>query len=416
MESATRTLQAERRIIQCEAVKMEESRTQRLAILRDAVLRTAPQRLSCVSSGLPWPIVSEDGVEDGQKLSSDRDEGNHLWLARRHQAIEEGLQDWVVLLGDHRAHEEDGAHWSAPATDKAVAPPLAGLASEGGKARQSGDLFAAELPELGQLGDQCASDGRADARHRGEQVFLVAPGWRAPYRIIDVGVDASQLLLQCLEEPIDAFLEARDRDTLLALAFGTDHLDDLPPPRNKVGQQSRRLVRERTRLWLGRLRKMRDDSRINWIGLCALADCLGKGANLGRIDDDDWKLSRSQSCRRNRLEAAGCLQSNNSRRNGFKPLDQLLKPRRITLHHKELTTGTNCDVEPVFRNVDTNDDVLHVDPSLPNRASRFAAPATVRVQRNRGRGPMLRSGLHGPRMNRSPVRHRIRQYTGCSDS
>src|SRR5579871_3200951 len=251
MESATRTLQAERRIIQCEAVKMEESRTQRLAILRDAVLRTAPQRLSCVSSGLPWPIVSEDGVEDGQKLSSDRDEGNHLWLARRHQAIEEGLQDWVVLLGDHRAHEEDGAHWSAPATDKAVAPPLAGLASEGGKARQSGDLFAAELPELGQLGDQCASDGRADARHRGEQVFLVAPGWRAPYRIIDVGVDVSQLLLQCLEEPIDAFLEARDRDTLLALAFGTDHLDDLPPPRNEVGQQSRRLVRERTRLGLG---------------------------------------------------------------------------------------------------------------------------------------------------------------------
>src|SRR6187549_1583184 len=32
------------------------------------------ERLSCKSSGLPWPVIPKDGVEHRQKLSGDRDE------------------------------------------------------------------------------------------------------------------------------------------------------------------------------------------------------------------------------------------------------------------------------------------------------------------------------------------------------
>src|SRR6185503_4626189 len=57
-------------------------------------------------------------------------------------------------------------------------------------------------------------------------------------------------------------------------------------------------------------------------------------------------------------------------------------------------------------------DGVHLIPSLRNRASQ-AAQATVRVQWNDGRGAALRSGPRGPRMRRSPARHRIGQSSRC---
>src|SRR5262249_55775990 len=70
-----------------------------------------------------------------------------------------------------------------------------------------------------------------------------------------------------------------------------------------------------------------------------------------------------------------------------------------------LSTRTHCDVETIFRNVDTNDDSFHGDPSLCKRA-RSAAPATVRVRWNGGRGTRLTDGLIGPGGGRTPARHR----------
>src|SRR4051794_41759325 len=53
------------------------------------------ERLSWVSSGLPWFLVSQDGVEDGEELAGDGDEGDHLGLAGGAEAIAEGLEDGV---------------------------------------------------------------------------------------------------------------------------------------------------------------------------------------------------------------------------------------------------------------------------------------------------------------------------------
>src|SRR5262249_50338045 len=85
---------------------------------------------------------------------------------------------------------------------------------------------------------------------------------------------------------------------------------------------------------------------------------------------------------------------------------QLFQTGRIALNRKHLSTRANSDVEAVFRYVDTNGDVFHGDPSLPNRASRFAAPATVRVRWIDRRGATLSHGLQGPRAHRPPARHR----------
>ena len=53
--------------------------------------------------------------------------------------------------------------------------PLAGLAGEGSEARKSGNLFAAELSELGQFCDQGSCDDRPNAGHGREEIFLLSP-------------------------------------------------------------------------------------------------------------------------------------------------------------------------------------------------------------------------------------------------
>src|SRR5262250_409081 len=105
--------------------------------------RLRGERLSCLSSGLPWPIVPDDCVEDGQQLSSDSDECNHFGFAGCDQAVEEGFQDWVVFFGYHCAHEQGGANGRPSAADEAFAPPFAGLARERSKPYKGGNLLVA---------------------------------------------------------------------------------------------------------------------------------------------------------------------------------------------------------------------------------------------------------------------------------
>src|ERR1700687_1403980 len=54
---------------------------------------------------------------------------------------------------------------------------------------------------------------------RGEQVFLLGPGRRAPHVVGDVVIQFGQLLLQGLAQPGDALLQAGKRDVTGALAF-----------------------------------------------------------------------------------------------------------------------------------------------------------------------------------------------------
>src|SRR5262249_30126234 len=108
---------------------------------------TRGERLSWLSSALPWPIVSENGIEDGQELSSDGDESGHLGFSGGNEAVEEGLQDRIVPFGDHGTHEQDGAHGCATAADEASATPLAGLACGTSKAPDPRKLVAGETAQ-----------------------------------------------------------------------------------------------------------------------------------------------------------------------------------------------------------------------------------------------------------------------------
>src|SRR5918912_188485 len=116
--------------------------SQRVIGARSGILpRAAGERLSWLSSGLPWFLVSQDGVEDGEEFAGDRDEGDHFGLAGGAEAVAEDLEDGVVTGGDEGGEEEGAAHAFASAADHALALPLAGLAGVGGAAREPGDLL-----------------------------------------------------------------------------------------------------------------------------------------------------------------------------------------------------------------------------------------------------------------------------------
>src|SRR5436190_8011550 len=105
----------------------------------------APQRLCCLSSVLPWFLVPEHSIEDGEKLAGDCDEGNHLGLTEGEQVLIEGPQHVVATDCGHCRHEDGRANGCATAGDHAFALPLAGLLGARCDSDQAGDLVAAAL-------------------------------------------------------------------------------------------------------------------------------------------------------------------------------------------------------------------------------------------------------------------------------
>jgi hypothetical protein len=124
----------------------------------------------------------------------------------------------------------------------------------------------------------------------GEQVLLLAPGWRTADGSVDRRGDFGKLLLERRDQPGDALFDALDRDAPLPIALGDDHLDDLPAPGDEIGEQPGRFVGERKQVGLGRLDEAGDHRRIDRVGLGALAQRLGEMAHLRGVDDHQRQL------------------------------------------------------------------------------------------------------------------------------
>ena len=136
------------------------------------------------------------------------------------------------------------------------------------------------------------------------------------------------------------------------------HGDDLAPSPDEVGQQPGLLVWKRPRLKVRCFGKMRNDTGINGIGLGTLADRLGEGTDLHRVDDCHRQSSSPQAGGHHGLKAASRLQRNNVRRELAQPCGQLLHPGCITVNGECFSTWAHDDIEAVLRNVDTNNNPI----------------------------------------------------------
>ncbi len=68
-----------------------------------------------------------------------------------------------------------------------------------------------------------------------------------------------------------------------ALLLGGDHDDELAPPRQQVLQLAQVRIGHRSRRRTHRLGDMRDDPRVDRVGLGQLPERLGEAANLPRV-------------------------------------------------------------------------------------------------------------------------------------
>ena len=202
----------------------------------------------------------------------------------------------------------------------------------------------------------------------------------------------------------------------MPVLLGHDHLDDLPSSADKLRESAGLRIGERADFRFGGRDEGGNHRGIDRIGLGALAQGIGEEADLGRIDDDDRKAGRRQGRHRQRLQTSRRLERHDIGIEGSEPFDQIVQSDMVVGEPETIAGRQDMHIQPILRNIDT-DDLIHLLPSLPNRASLSqAALATVRVRWNGGRRPLLSHGLGVPKVLRSPVRHRSSQTTKFCNS
>ena len=219
------------------------------------------------------------------------------------EAFVEALENRVVPGGDEGGHVEAGADLGAAAPDGAPAAHGTAVPVEGGDADQGGDLPSVEAAEFGQVGDQGAGGGLADAGHALEQVLGLAPGRAAPDGGVDLGLEIGQFALERLEQPVDALEGAPAGQAGAAVALGGHHLDDLAPAGDQLCERAGLFVGHRPGRRRDRFGEMGDRRGVQRVGLGKLAGRPGEVADLARVDHRQRQARRTQRRRHRDLVA-----------------------------------------------------------------------------------------------------------------
>ena len=110
--------------------------------------------------------------------------------------------------------------------------------------------------------------------------------------------------------------------SVAAVAFGNQHLEQLPPSCHQGTQVAGRLIGQRTHRWPDRFRETGNHCRVQPICLGQLAHRASEGSHPARVDDRDRQAGRGQSCGKADLHAARGLENDQRRRNRDQALDQ----------------------------------------------------------------------------------------------
>jgi len=216
---------------------------------------------------VPGRLILEHGVDDGEELAHDGDEGDFGRLARRTQALIEGAERGVVPCGDQRGHVEGGAYGCATAPDLTATPPLAAVAVEGGDADEGGDGAAVEAPQFGEVGEQGPRDRGTDAGDAAQEVFLDAPDRTLLNRATDLVINIRDAALEPADMVAQVAGHGSRRDMGEPQPLGVEHLQQLAPARHEEGEGLRVCIGECPWPGLHARAKERQHARVNRIGL-----------------------------------------------------------------------------------------------------------------------------------------------------
>ena len=155
-------------------------------------------------------LIAQHGVEDRQKLTHARHEGDLGDLAGLSQSGIKPLQNRVVT---HRREGGQIQHVTNGRTSTPHAPsPAQGAAVtiEWRDADQGGDLLAVELAQFGQTGDQGQDGDVPEPLDLAQQFGLGLPGGGGFHRLAQALLGGLQALLQPVDVGLDCLLYTSD--------------------------------------------------------------------------------------------------------------------------------------------------------------------------------------------------------------
>ena len=147
------------------------------------------------------------------------------------------------------------------------------------------------------------------ATDRAQQVLALAPEGTRTDLLVEIVIHLSELSaepLNVLAELLAQWLwRILDRRGHQPMPFGGQHLLQLSTPPHECRQRPRRGIRQRSYFGLDRLAEVRQNLRVQTVGLGQLPSCTCEIPHLAWIGDDHRQLLGAERRGRAGLEAAG---------------------------------------------------------------------------------------------------------------
>ena len=121
-----------------------------------------------------------------------------------------------------------------------------------------------------------------------------------------------------------------------------------------IGQHAGCLVRHRPHHRLGGFDKAGDHPGVDRIGLGPLAQCLGIGSHLRRVDHDQRQACARQAGRYDRSRSRRSPRPPQRRLMPCQPATQFGKPIRVAAGRPRFSGWQDMHVQPILRHIDAN--------------------------------------------------------------
>ena len=328
--------------------------------------------------------MPENGIEHDEQLAHASGKRDLGFLAGRQQPRVKRLQHRITARSNQGGHIKHRANLGAAAPNRAPAAQLAAIVIERCDADQRGDFAAAEGAQFRQVGEQGSHRDTADRRYAAEQPGLFGPQGRLPDRLLQGAIELGQLFAQ----PADVGGNATVKpccSAALPIALGREHFNNLPALGDQGHQFAALGVGQGPGVRLDQFGEMRQDTRIDRIGLRQPAGSPRKVANLARIDHGDRQTRGGQFTGRRDFIAAAGFEHDAVHAELLQLLDQRCNAAWIVGHAEAFTARPQRRIELRFRYIDADKKVIShrflPAPSPSLRDTGLLTRATVRAVR-----------------------------------
>lgn len=351
----------------------------------------------------------DHGVEDDEQLSQAGCGDEFGCLTLLFESLGEAFDDRVVVFGVEGRHVEDIAEGPASSADGSFAGSFAAIVGVGRHADQGGDLFAIELPEFRQLGDEGHGGDVADAGDGLHEVIALFPVVVGLDEFVDGVIETFQIFRQGFDGTIEALADELGKVLVEPVLLGDAELDELSAAGDELVEFLLFFRDLRERPGVDVMSEAGQSPGIDAVVLAEDAEGLAVVMSLTGINDGDDVTGSHEFADDSTLIGAGGFEDDEASSRNRELREQLPMSLGSVGNRERASFRGNMGVERIFGDVDANP-VLNGDfheriPSLRMRARpglrAWPALAAVRAEFTRPTTIWLTHDLVGSQGARS---------------